>query len=510
MEGRKNYFKPTNFIEPKTRCEEISQKLRKNQRHINFSLKRMKIMETIEFQTEVLQKINPKFSDILLPIENQIILLKDYLRNIDNLQKIDENLLYAVILKLRIFISCPHQNFSAEIVDIEFIKKLLEIIPKIINYKILYEIIWILLNISALNNEKYTKILLSKDFLQILINYCEIKYEELCEISLWCLGNLLDKNNAEFFAEFPISDMIFMILKIGNKIKISLLKTAVWVLSRIIECGIKISEENIKEFCKNYGIYLEFKDSEIDNEILKILAIWTEKSPHFLIKVFDLLPIGKICSLITENLYALLIIGNLCNGAECFIKPILRAGLLQNLKIITSSYNQKDKINIKSENMLKEAIWIILNISASSEENIDFLIAEGILSEIHKLIFFADLETKKDAICIILNICKNGSIEQREFIGQNFAFECLLGMINENIDSDLLLEILEGISELLETGENLYENKLFTKFDEIGGVEKLDSLLYHKNIDIFNKAQYLLDTYCYGDHTELEFAMKMS
>lgn len=63
-------------------------------------------------------------------------------------------------------------------------------------------------------------------------------------------------------------------------------------------------------------------------------------------------------------------------------------------------------------------------------------------------------------------------------------------------DSAFLLVLLESIKISFQWGENEgEENEILNKYNQLGGKEKLEGLLMHKNEEIYKKASELLENY---------------
>ena len=177
-------------------------------------------------------------------------------------------------------------------------------------------------------------------------------------------------------------------------------------------------------------------------------------------------------------------------------KVILQLGLMEKIdKLLTNE-------NIK---VRKITVWIISNITAETEVEIQKIIDNKIMNSIINLAQKDDLEVKEECIWVIRNALVSGSPTQVKYLTELNALEPLCDILN--IDKERIISIsLEGIQSIFECISTYYPKmllRLITNVDSSGGLTLIDNLQLHENTNIQKTAHQIIEDY-YTLENELE------
>jgi hypothetical protein len=186
---------------------------------------------------------------------------------------------------------------------------------------------------------------------------------------------------------------------------------------------------------------------------------------------------------------ALRVIGNIVTGDDTQTQYIINLEVLPKLKNLLRS----DKLSL-----VREACWTISNIAAGNHLQIQAIIKEDIFPRIIALLYFQELEILREAIWSISNSTSSGNPEQIRYLVNIGLLEPFCSLLTYN-DAKIVIVVLEGIENILKAGKrevgDTFENPYVSQIEEIKGIEKIEDLQKHKNMDIYNKAVYILETY---------------
>jgi hypothetical protein len=187
---------------------------------------------------------------------------------------------------------------------------------------------------------------------------------------------------------------------------------------------------------------------------------------------------------------ALRTVGNIVTGDDLQTQLIINVSALPCLHVLLS--NPKKGIR-------KEACWTISNITAGNRAQIQAVIEANIIPQLVQLLSTSEFDIKKEAAWAISNATSGGSPEQIRYLVSQGCIKPLCDLLTAS-DARIVTVALEGLENILKVGEKDARegngvNLFATAIDQADGVEKIDSLQHHHNIDIYDKAFKILETY---------------
>ncbi|CAF4292176.1 unnamed protein product, partial [Rotaria socialis] len=182
-------------------------------------------------------------------------------------------------------------------------------------------------------------------------------------------------------------------------------------------------------------------------------------------------------------------------------------------------------LNSTKESIKKEACWTLSNITAGVQGQIQsmniyacsFLINReeilfqavidaNIFSSLINILKHGDHKTRKEAAWAITNATSGGSAQQIKYIIEQGAIPPLCDLLSV-IDAKIIQVALNGLDNILKTGAaesklNNGQNAYAMMIEECYGLDKIEYLQSHENIEIYQKAFHLIETYFGVDEDE--------
>ena len=142
----------------------------------------------------------------------------------------------------------------------------------------------------------------------------------------------------------------------------------------------------------------------------------------------------------------------------------------------------KNKNGNKNRNsrwiLLKEACWMISNITAGTEEQIETVVLSNIFPSLINLLEKAPFDIRKEAAWAISNATSGGSKHQIQYLVHRGVVTPLVSLLKLN-NPTVLLVAMEGLGNILKCGEEIQnetgadENEFASVVESAGGVDKV-------------------------------------
>ena len=154
---------------------------------------------------------------------------------------------------------------------------------------------------------------------------------------------------------------------------------------------------------------------------------------------------------------------------------------------------RSDKRDIK-----KEACWMLSNITAGSAAQIDAVCASGCMQHLRHLVEVEEFDVKKEAAYALCNACKGGMPAIVSGLVSIGILPTLVRLL-DSPDADLLLCVVDALQAILVAAEASDPCRgvalVVEQLETAGGNVKLESLQEHENAAVYQKSNWLLETY---------------
>lgn len=372
-----------------------------------------------------------------------------------------------------------------------------------------YEALWCLINISAGTEVNVNKIK-SLGGIDKIVSLLDNEFNEIKELAIWNLDNFCYDSSkiCMYFIHKKLLNKIITILSVNSNEKITMRSISLIkiLLKNLNKKKIKISDyssdfNRIINIVSTIIMSIKYNQENPENRelyynCLYILSFLTNyKYCRDSILVNGVLPyITKLVRECNEenDLFLVLggikIIGNIISGNANQTQKALDCNIFDLLKALMFHKNKRIK---------KEVNWIISNLAAGTEKNITELIDNGFFPLLCQIFHSEEKEIKIEAIW---SLCNFSQIKNTDYI-KILLNQGLLGIICEclkNDDCRIIAIAIESLYNLLEYGKNSStdgENLISLELEKMGMLDYLESLQYHPNEKIYEKALKMIETF---------------
>ncbi|XP_014677960.1 PREDICTED: importin subunit alpha-7-like [Priapulus caudatus] len=162
-------------------------------------------------------------------------------------------------------------------------------------------------------------------------------------------------------------------------------------------------------------------------------------------------------------------------------------------------------LNSPKESIRKEACWTISNITAGNRQQIQAVIDANIFPVLIEILGKAEFKTRKEAAWAITNATSGGTPEQIRYLVEQTCIAPLCDLLTV-VDAKIVHVALNGLENILRLGEMDSKtlgspNPYSVMVEECYGLDKIEFLQSHENLDIYQKAFDIIEHY-FGSEEE--------
>ena len=194
---------------------------------------------------------------------------------------------------------------------------------------------------------------------------------------------------------------------------------------------------------------------------------------------------------------ALRTLGNIVSGNDLHTREVVKADVLPVL-VPLLSHSRK--------NIRKETCWMLSNIAAGGEEELDqlFNTPQIISLTLQQMGAATEWEVRKEASWVISNIASAGKLKHITCLVELGAIRPLCDLLNVG-DSKILIVTMEALEAILKTNDGSMVERCTELVEEAGGLDLLENLQEHEYEEVYQKAVSIIEKYFGGeDDDELE------
>merc|ERR1712117_857735 len=174
---------------------------------------------------------------------------------------------------------------------------------------------------------------------------------------------------------------------------------------------------------------------------------------------------------------ALRAVGNIVTGTDDQTQTVLNQGALEHFPSLLN--HAKEKIN-------KEAVWFLSNITAGNQQQVQAVIEHGLVPMVITHLSRGEFQTQKEAAWAISNLTISGNKQQVAYLVQKGVIAPFCNLLSCR-DTQVVQVVLDGIHNLLKLAGRDLES-VTSQIEECGGLDKIESLQNHENVDIYKLA----------------------
>ncbi len=387
---------------------------------------------------------------------------------------------FELVHRIRKFLSQPGRSLIDEVLDCGFLPIFISFLGFKYNPKLQAEAAWALTNIAS-GNSQQTKRVVEAGAIPHLLKLLESSDLEVAEQSVWAMGNIIGDGPElrDVAIKSGAIPSLLSLVKPASDIPLSFLRNISWVLSNLCIHKIRpLQIQTVSEILPAFMKFLHHSDLKILNDSVWGLCFLTDYGFETIQLLIDFGFVPILVSLMGHR-------------DEKIQKGVLRG--VRNIVTSTNEHTQKvldcyaldfieDLVCSTNEYLRRESTWILSNIAAGNQRQIQMIYDRGLLPKIIENLRFCGIKIQSEAAWAILNITFGGSLNQIKGLIFEGAIEALCSLLGSR-DLQAIRVSLEAITNILRR-LIVYRPIVIALIEDCNGLREIEDLHVHADAEI--------------------------